>query len=273
MNHESWRPTNRAESEYARSVREIFERLVQRAAGIPAQVVSTAEFISRYAEQAATRMITGLYFSSARTWREAARASGRTDFLYRALQREMQGEVGRRVRELVRENAQLITTLPPSVARKVARLAAAHAQAGGRAAELVGGGGPLSRLARSSAKLIARTEIAKANTALQQARSEELDLPAYIWETSQDERVRLSHRKMQGVLVFWDDPPAPEKLVGMPNAPAPYPPGGIYNCRCYPAPVVRLTNLTWPRKVYWRGVVRYMTLSQVRKLYATKEAA
>lgn len=53
------------------------------------------------------------------------------------------------------------------------------------------------------AKLIIRTESSKINTALTEVRSKLLNIPAYVWCTSEDQRVRPSHKVMDGVLVFW----------------------------------------------------------------------
>jgi hypothetical protein len=267
----NWAPRRRAEYDYASNLTQLWFKLIKESYALGTQIIGSAEFFTRYAQQAATRMITGLYFGQARSWREAAAQSGRSRFMYSALQKELKGPVGQRVRSLIQENAQLITTLPKSVAAQVAAMAAAHGAAGGRAKEL-SGREPLARLVRSSAMRLARTEISKSNTALIEARSENLGLPIYEWETSQDERVRRSHRKMQSVLIFWDDPPSPETLVGEKPV-GHYQAGGIWNCRCGPAPVVRLEHLTWPHRVYRAGRIQQMTLSQVRQLTRYKEIA
>jgi hypothetical protein len=271
----NWQPRKRTEQEYERSIFGLFANALEESerSGVPVRLLSGVEFLARYAEQAALRMITALYFAGARTWREAARASGKTALMYQALQREMRGPVGARVRELVRENARLIGSFPQSVASAVAARAAAQQQAGGRASELAARSSLLRRAARWRARLVARTEVSKASTALTQARSEALGLPWYVWETSQDQRVRASHRKMQGVLVAWADPPSPELLVGEKGEGHYYNAGDIYNCRCYPAPLVRLDQISWPHRVYRDGAVRYMTLSQFKRLNQQEVAA
>jgi Phage Mu protein F like protein len=266
-----WAPKRRAEYDYASSLTQLWFKLIKESYALGTQIIGSAEFFTRYAQQAATRMITGLYFGQARSWREAAAESGRSRLMYSALQKELKGPVGQRVRSLIRENAQLITTLPKSVAAQVAAMAAAHGAAGGRAKELLGEG-PLARLVRSSAMRLARTEISKSNTALIEARSENLGIPLYEWSTVDDERVRRSHRKMENVLVFWDDPPSPEALVGEKSV-GHYPPGGVWNCRCTPLPVVRLEHLKWPHRVYRANRIQYMTLSQVRQITHYKEIA
>ena len=67
------------------------------------------------------------------------------------------------------------------------------------------------------AKLIIRTESAKLNAALTEVRSINLGLKAYIWSTSEDQRVRASHKLMDGVLVFWGTRLELDKMVGNPG--------------------------------------------------------
>lgn len=79
------------------------------------------------------------------------------------------------------------------------------------------------------ARTIARTETARANSSIIQARSMQAGSKAYIWQTSKDEAVRESHRKLQGKRIQWDKPPKTDGLVG--HA------GCTPNCRCFPEPI------------------------------------
>jgi SPP1 gp7 family putative phage head morphogenesis protein len=121
------------------------------------------------------------------------------------------------------------------------------------------------QLTRSRAALIARTEVAKATTGLTEARSEEMGIGWYLWSTSRDSRVRPSHRKMQNVLVAWNDPPSPELLIGEKSV-GRYHAGEIYNCRCDAQPAVTLDVFKWPMKVYSRGRIQYMTRAKFQTL-------
>ena len=256
MKRDAWKPRRAAEREYE----DVLTYLLQQLEKLPLRALSTAKYSTAYAKQAALRMITGLYFEGAKTWREAARESGKTRLMYVALQRELRGPVGARFRQLVNENAALISSFPTTVARRVASAAAAHSLAGGRAEGIVG---MLPGVARSRARLIARTEVSKASTALTRARSEEMGLEWYVWESSQDERTRRSHRKMQGILCRFDNPPDPEVLAGE-KSQGHYNAGDIYNCRCYPAPLVSEREVSWPHRAYYNGRIQYLTLSQFR---------
>lgn len=268
----NWKPRKRTEQLYAQELIAFFERLINRsiAEGIPIELLDAADFIATFARQVATRMITALYFAGAKTWREAALQSSKGLQIRRALRHELRGPVGDRVRELISENANLISSLPSSVAASAARRAAAQQYAGGRPSELVP---PLLRhTARVRARLIARTEVSKASAALTESRSEMLGLPWYVWRGSLDERERLSHRKMESVLIRFSDPPAPEALVGM-KSQGHYNAGGIYNCRCYEETLVRYEQVQWPHTVYTGGMIQRMSLSAFKRLNSTQEIA
>jgi uncharacterized protein with gpF-like domain len=66
---------------------------------------------------------------------------------------------------------------------------------------------------------------------LTQARAEHIGSEGYIWRTSNDSDVRHSHKEMNGRYVRWDTPP---RLSDGTVTHA----GQIYNCRCYPEPVI-----------------------------------
>jgi len=264
----NWQPNQRTEHSYASAIWGVFKEFVHEARerGISAVQLSGADFLQAYARQAARRMITMLWAGQAKSWQEAASKAGRGSLIYRARQQELAGPTGERVRELVAENAKLISSFPSNVAALVAARAAAQQLGGGRAVELERLEPLLGRLARRRAKLIARTEVSKASSALTQARSEELGLPWYVWQTSQDQRVRLSHRRLQGVLFRFDNPPSPEELAGIPTKLGAGNAGQFPNCRCYPSPLVSLKEVRWPARVYWGGRIIYMNLGQFKQI-------
>ena len=90
-----------------------------------------------------------------------------------------------------------------------------------------------------NAKLIARTETAKLQTAISETRSREVGSVAYIWRSSNDRRTRPSHRKMNDVVVFWrpyEEQPLLDNMRG--NA------GCFPNCRCHVLPIFDEEDLT-----------------------------
>jgi SPP1 gp7 family putative phage head morphogenesis protein len=268
MPQELFEPRKRIESEY----RSLILKLLDRYLAIPEwatlgqinEALVRWSQISRFFEQAAesiaARMVTQTKIANARNWREAARKGSRGREIYESLRSEMGTEIGFRVEQLVRENAALISSLPEEIREATNREIARMTQEGLRASNIAKYlQKRVPEITRSRAMLVARTETAKANTALVQARSEELSVPWYQWETSRDGRVRRSHRHMQSVLVSWDDPPSPEKLVGEKSKLGAYHAGSCPNCRCYPEVLLRLSNVQWPKKVYSNGRIQSMT--------------
>lgn len=224
------------------------------------------EWLERYATQAAERMVTGQLADHARTWRSAAVEAGQGPRMFAALQRELRNtRVGSRYRELVEENASYITSLPSDIASLATRMIARKEHEGERAATIANEN-LLRSVTRKKAMLLARTESAKANAALTQARAEDVGANWYVWQTARDgNRVRFSHRKMQGVLVNFSDPPSPEELAGL-RGYGHYQAGNIFNCRCYMEILLRFDQITWPHRVYSAEAIRYTTLAQFRRI-------
>ena len=126
-------------------------------------------------------------------------------------------------------------------------------------------GGRMRGIIRSRVALIARTEVAKTATALSEARAENLGLPCYEWLSAEDVRVRPSHRKMDHVIVFWDDPPSPEALVGEKSY-GKYQAGSTFNCRCDANVIVDLDQITWPCRVYRNGSITRLSRAKFAQL-------
>lgn len=97
------------------------------------------------------------------------------------------------------------------------------------------------------AKLIARTETAKLQTAIAESRALDLGSVAYEWLSSNDKRTRQSHRDMNGVIVFWKKNDVDKPLLDGMHGNA----GEFPNCRCSPEPIFDEDDLDKSRyKVY-----------------------
>jgi SPP1 gp7 family putative phage head morphogenesis protein len=222
--------------------------------------------IAAASELLARRMVTAANVGNLRTWREAARKSTQSRQLHSLLMNEMQGPTGARVAQLIRENAQLISSVPLVAAQTLTDEVTKAQQNGARpstVSKMMKQRFP--ELLKSRTNLISRTETAKASTALTQARCERLNLEWFEWETSKDKRTRESHKAMNGVLCSWGDLPSPEALIGEPSY-GPYAPGGTFNCRCLVLPLLSLDDVAWPHRVYHGGTVTMMTLPAFKKL-------
>ena len=259
-----WATQKRIELAYERALRAIFER-VARMEGTGLSVadmlkkMSTSQYFRGLAEVAASRMVSLTMAQNARSWREAAREGSRGEMIHRALQRELSGRTGERVRGIINQNAELISNVPLQLAQRITKKIAEQAFHGRRAIAFEK---QLPRMAAARLRLIARTETSKASTALTQARSEDMGLKWYVWRSSKDKRVRPSHVFMArdgGVIIPWNDPPSPEALIHEKSTLGDYHAGDCPNCRCYAEPLMRMDQVHWPHRVYWQGQVRIMT--------------
>lgn len=276
MKFSIWRRNRRVETQFLKSLLTIcsmFDRIARSVQGDVAQYNKLmAEFqdsqeYSDFVMSTVERMVTGLNTGNYSTWRKAAKEATKGNMLYRALLEEMQTGISSSIKNQIMENANLIRTLPTDTAQKVVQNITEEAYKGKRASEIARIiQEETSKHSRASARLIARTEVSKATTALTKARSEDLGLKWYVWRTALDgDRVRKSHRNMEGVLVAWSNPPAPEELVGEKSA-GHYHAGNIYNCRCYPEPLISVDDVSWPHKVYYQGTIRKMGKREFEQL-------
>lgn len=226
-----------------------------------------SEPFNSFVYSAVRRMVTPIAVQNMRTWRKAAKKATRNPYLYRLLMREINQGLKSDIEIQIEENANLIKTLPTDVAKKVTKDISDMALKGMRASEIAKViREQTDKHSRASAKLIARTEVSKTTTALTKARCDNLDLHWYIWRTAEDgDRVRKSHRIMEGVLVNWNEPPSPEALAGEKSV-GNYHAGNIWNCRCYPEPLIEIDDISWPHKVYTNGKIQTMGKMQFEQM-------
>lgn len=145
-----------------------------------------------------------------------------------------QDPVLKRMRQLQKEMVKLIKSIPRKAAERAQDLAADAVTTGRRAESLAKEIEATTGVARSRARCIARTEIARANTYITLSRAQSLGVDKYYWRTSRDAVVRPSHREMNGKVCKFSDPPA-VKGEGHHH------PGDFPNCRCYAEPILPAT--------------------------------
>ena len=270
-----FKPTGRIEARYRAEIDRLLDQYfkVPEAAGlgeITARLVEWSQVdrvFRRYAERAASSMVTAVAAQNARSWREAATKSTKGPLIYQLLRREMAGPVGRVIRAQVARSAELITSVPAEVAASSQRFIAAEQMKGRRAGEIARElRVRIPTMSRAKAALLARTGSSTAETTVTRARSETLGMEWYEWQTSEDARVRLSHRKMDKVLVSWNDPPSPEALIGVKSTLGHYHAGQCPNCRCPALPLVSVDEVSWPHKVYNGGKIQWMTRAAFLRL-------
>jgi SPP1 gp7 family putative phage head morphogenesis protein len=185
-----------------------------------------AEALTPWAEATAARMLSDVNRSDQQAWMVQARD------LSRGLKAEiLTAPTGEIMQALLAEQVTLIKSLPLDAAQRVHDLTIAGLENSTRAKEIEKEIARSGQVSANRAKLIARTEVARTASVLTQARAEHIGSEGYIWRTSNDSDVRHSHKEMNGKYVRWDTPP---KLSDGTTTHA----GQIYNCRCYPEPVI-----------------------------------
>jgi len=128
------------------------------------------------------------------------------------------------VDEAVAANIALINSIPQQYLDRVEQAVMASLQAGTLNATLADELKKIKGVTDSRAKLIARDQLGKINSRLAQIRQQSLGITHYFWSTSHDERVRARHRRWDGDLIAWDNPP----IDGHP--------GQAIQCRCTAIP-------------------------------------
>jgi SPP1 gp7 family putative phage head morphogenesis protein len=128
-----------------------------------------------------------------------------------------------------RENVSLIRSIPEEYFKKIESIVFTGTTQGSTAGSMIKQIQKTGKTTASRAKLIARDQSSKLNSALTQQRSKNLGVEEYIWRTSGDERVRDDHRSKNGKIFRWDDPP---KDTGHP--------GQDIQCRCVAQPIINI---------------------------------
>lgn len=205
------------------------------------------ELLRPWAEANANRMFRELNVKDFDRWRQHSQS------MERALMREIASTpVGHIYHDFMVTQVKLITSLPNQAARRVHKLALAGISTAQRPKELAEEIWDTGRVTKARAMLIARTEIARAQSALVMARAKNVGSNGYIWRTMRDAFVRPalppvmrpdqwaklntaakgSHRLLEGKVIDWNNPPVAGPQGQRAHA------GMIFNCRCYAEPIV-----------------------------------
>lgn len=134
------------------------------------------------------------------------------------------------IKGFVQQNVAAIKTIPEQHFARVERIIGEGFRSGRRAEALRDEIAKIGGVTKRRAQFIARDQISTLNAQLTQRRQRALGIDEYVWRTSRDERVRASHRQLEGTTQSWDSPPT----VGARQVH----PGEDYNCRCTPEPKI-----------------------------------
>lgn len=194
---------------------------------------SYSEKLGPWATRQAAKMLDKVSKSNKRAYTIKSKAIGTALNLGVAEQ-----DVGQTALALLNEQVGLIKSIPLEAGLRAQKIAYEAVLAGTRAeanadtiAQLEDEMGFSTQAAVSRAMLIARTETARANASINQARAVSIGSNQYRWHNSGDGAVRESHKiwhgkRLQGMIFSWDNPPTLDD--GMTGHPGTFP-----NCRCF----------------------------------------
>lgn len=131
-----------------------------------------------------------------------------------------------------RENTDLIVSLATDKVDRV-RGILADAGTGTRVEEIAKSIRESTGATRSRAELIARDQVLKLNADVTRKRHEAAGVTAYTWSTSRDERVRESHKALDGQRIPYDTPPVVDPRTGRREHA-----GRDFQCRCIAEPII-----------------------------------
>jgi SPP1 gp7 family putative phage head morphogenesis protein len=187
-----------------------------------------SDMLKGWATQTASNMLMDVALRDEQAWQTMAKE------LSRGLREEIRNApTGRVMQALLAEQVTLIQSIPLEAAQRVHRLTLEGIENSTRAKEIAEEIMRTEEVTTSRAVLIARTETARTATTLTQARAQSIGADSYIWRTSGDSTVRSDHKKLNGKIFRWDDPPIADEQSGTRANP-----GCIWNCRCFAEPII-----------------------------------
>ena len=231
--------TQRIEQRYALQLRKVAEQVgsiispftpgdMSQVPTIEQLLKAYSDMLKGWATQTASNMLMDVALRDEQTWQVLAKD------LSRGLREEIRNApTGRVMRQLLADQVDLIQSIPLEAAQRVHRLTLEGLEDSTRASEIAKEIMRTEEVTTSRAVLIARTETARTATTLTQARAESIGADSYIWRTSGDGAVRSDHKKLDGKIFQWNDPPVADERSGERAHP-----GCIWNCRCFAEPII-----------------------------------
>lgn len=143
-----------------------------------------------------------------------------------------EGDLRSIVNTKIEENIALIQSIPDEYFKKLSVIVNQQTSSKKSAKSIIDQIRDLTNVTKKRAKLIARDQTQKLNAAITRQRQTALGIVEYRWQTSDDERVRESHKRNNGKIFNWNSPP---KETGHP--------GEDIQCRCVAIPIINVDNL------------------------------
>lgn len=245
--HKIFKPSAAAENAFARALRQVARQAghvvemhinehgkLYREAEMTRKLKEYSEALGPWAERQASKMLERVAKKS-KTAMKSQMTKNAREMHRQLIATVAESHVGEVAKKLMAEQVDLIKSIPVRAAERAQKLSLEAFYNGSRASEVAEELMRSGKVSESQANLIARTEVARANASINQARATAVGSTHYRWRNSHDEAVRPAHRiykgkKIDGMVFAWSEPPTLDD--GMTGHPGTFP-----NCRCYAEPV------------------------------------
>lgn len=179
-----------------------------------------SKLIDPWARRQASKMLEQVSKSNRRSYTVKSKTIGKL------LRETTAGQTSAEMVNLMARQVDLIKSIPIEAGIRAQELSINAVYEGRRASEIAEELARSTKVSESKAMLIARTEVARANASITQARAQAIGAQGYIWRTTMDGAERESHAKMNGKYVeYAKEPTLSDGTTG--HA------GSFPNCRCY----------------------------------------
>lgn len=173
---------------------------------------------------------------SIREWKRAVKATIGLDLMDDYYNSEFFRDT---IPQWIDDNVNLITSVPKETLDQMQQIVTEGYRKGKSTTQISKEVRERYGVGKRKANLLARDQIAKLNGQLAQKQQQDAGCEEYIWSTSEDSRVRDSHRVLDGKKFRWDTPP---DVGGGRHCN----PGEDYQCRCVALPVFDIETLNVP---------------------------
>lgn len=144
------------------------------------------------------------------------------------------------IEDWVKQNVGLITTLEDECLDRMEKVVLDGYLSGKLVTQITEDIQASYKMTKSHARLIARDQMGKLNCQITKHQQTSCGVKKYNWITCRDDRVRSSHKALDGKTFDWEHPPVVDKNGRRCH------PGEDYQCRCIADPVFDLDTLTLP---------------------------
>lgn len=212
------------------------DRWIDSIAEIFARILHRSNILTFQAEEKANQIAVQVNTWNAKELRKAANATLGVDIF------PSEPWLLDEIAAFAKQNADLIKSLPEQACAQIEQLAIQAVRSGTSWRSLAEEIQAKFGTTEARAKLIAADQVAKLNGQLTQFRQQEIGVTEYEWTSAHDERVRHSHKVLDGKICKWDDSTVyrePGESEWKPRAGIGATlkhPGQDYRCRCASLP-------------------------------------